>query len=100
MSSSPKASPLSAGAKVDCRDALAQLVAKNAVLKAAKAEEDKKLQKNYNLPFVKMNGDDWVRPLSPCGCVRACVLVSSECHQNVWCGVFFCGVHRSSMSVK
>jgi hypothetical protein len=46
--------------KVDCKDALAQLVAKNATLKAAAARQDVK-EKNQNVPFVKMNGHDWVR---------------------------------------
>jgi hypothetical protein len=58
------------GPKVDCRDALAQLVAKNAMLKAVAAQaaknqgkekqkENKDKGKDYHVPFVKMNGDNW-----------------------------------------
>ena len=50
------------GPKVDCREALSHLVAKNSLLKelkdAAGKKEDK--LKDYNVPFVKLNGDDWV----------------------------------------
>ncbi len=64
MASCSKGSIKETGAacpKVDCREALSHLVAKNSLLKAAAAagkKEDK--LKDYNLPFVKLNGDDWV----------------------------------------
>ena len=59
---------------VDCRDDLSTLSVKNYLLKTVTVpgKKEKKL-KNYNVPFVKMNGDDWVvirvTVFVLCGCV-------------------------------
>ena len=44
---------------------MAHLVAKNAAVKAEVARKEVK-EKNQNVPFVKMNGDDWVRLRETC----------------------------------
>ena len=44
---------------------MAHLVAKNAAVKAEVARKEVK-EKNQNVPFVKMNGDDWVRLHETC----------------------------------
>ena len=66
----------SAVPKIDCREALSHLVAKNSLLKAAAAagKKEEKL-KNYNVPFVKMNGDDWVVIRFTAIVLCACVFV-------------------------
>ena len=67
---------------------MAHLVAKNAAVKAEVARKEVK-EKNQNVPFVKMNGDDWVRLRETCcpGVIHAdmAMLFVCACARVLWC---------------